>query len=128
MTAKTYASDIDQITLENDNFRRVLFTTDLSQVVVMSVKPGEDIGEETHDGIDQVLKIVSGEAEVMLDGNKSAAGAGSLVVVPAGTRHNFITKGDAPLKLYSIYTPPDHKDGKIHRTKQDAENDPDEQH
>ncbi len=128
MAEKPYASDIDQITLENDNFRKVLFTTKISQLVVMSVPAGGEIGEETHDGIDQVLKLVAGEAEVTLDGKKSTAGAGSIVVVPSGTKHNFVTKGDEPMKIYSIYTPPDHKDGTIHRTKEDADNDPNEQH
>jgi mannose-6-phosphate isomerase-like protein (cupin superfamily) len=82
---------------------------------------GEELGEETHEGIDQVLMFVEGEGEAVLDGERRAVRAGSVVVVPAGTLHNFITKGDAPLKLYTVYTPPEHPDGTIHKTKEEAE-------
>lgn len=127
MTEKTYITDIHRATRENDNFRKVLFTTKLSQLVVMSIPAGEDIGEETHDDIDQILTIVEGAGEAVLEGKSSEVGVGSSVVVPAGVKHNFITKGGQPMKLYTIYTPPDHKDGTIHRTKHDAETDPNEQ-
>lgn len=128
MAEKTYATDIHQTTRENDNFRKVLFTTKRSQLVVMSVPAGEDIGEETHEGIDQILTFVEGEGEAVLDGKRSQVKAGSVVVVPAGMKHNFITKGERAMKLYTMYTPPDHKDGTVHRTKHDAETDPNEQH
>ena len=124
---KKYVADIHRETKDNNNFRKVLFTTKLSQLVVMSIPAGGEIGEETHDGIDQILTIVEGEGETVLSGVSSNVQAGSVVVVPAGIKHNVITKGDKPLKLYTVYTPPDHKDGTIHRTKEDAENDPNEQ-
>ena len=127
MADKNYMADITKLTRENDNFRRVLHTTELSQLVVMSVPAGEDIGEEVHDGIDQILTIVEGEGETVLEGKTSAVQAGSVIVVPAGMKHNVITKGARALKLYTVYTPPDHKDGTIHRTKHDAETDPNEQ-
>jgi mannose-6-phosphate isomerase-like protein (cupin superfamily) len=126
--AKSYVEMVNKLAKENENFRQVLFTTDLSQLVLMSVEPNDDIGEETHDGIDQILTFVSGTGEAVLDGKKSRIKAGNVVVVPGGVKHNFINKGDEPLKLYTVYTPPEHKDGKIHRTKEDAENDPDEEH
>ncbi len=124
---KKYVADIHQETKDNDNFRKVLFTTKLSQLVVMSIPAGGDIGEETHDGIDQILTIVEGAGETVLSGASTMVQAGSVIVVPAGIKHNVITKGDKPLKLYTVYTPPDHKDGTIHPTKEDAENDPNEQ-
>ena len=94
----------------------------------MSIPAGDDIGEETHEGIDQILTIVEGAGETVLDGKSSPVKAGSVILVPAGMKHNVITKGDQALKLYTMYTPPDHKDGTIHRTKHDAETDPNEQH
>jgi mannose-6-phosphate isomerase-like protein (cupin superfamily) len=127
MADKNYITDITKLTRENDNFRRVLHTTELSQLVVMRIPAGEDIGEEIHDGIDQILTIVEGEGETVLEGKSRAVQAGSIIVVPAGMKHNVITKGDRALKLYTVYTPPDHKDGTIHRTKHDAETDPNEQ-
>jgi mannose-6-phosphate isomerase-like protein (cupin superfamily) len=126
--AKNYVENVTKLAKENENFRQVLFTTDLSQLVLMSVEPNDDIGEETHDGIDQILTFVSGTGEAVLDGEKSEIKSGSVVVVPGGVKHNFINKGDEPLKLYTVYAPPEHKDGKVHRTKADAENDPDEEH
>jgi mannose-6-phosphate isomerase-like protein (cupin superfamily) len=125
---KKFNKDIIKLATENDNFREVLFTTELSQLVLMSLKPGEDIGEETHEGIDQVLTFVSGTGEAVIEGESSPVRTGSIVVVPAGTKHNFINRGDEAMKLYTLYAPPDHKDGTIHRTKEDALNDPNEQH
>ncbi len=118
---KTYAEDVYELARRNEDFRRVLFTTERSQLVLMSVPAGEEIGEETHDGVDQVLMFVEGEGEAVLAGESLRVGAGSVVVVPAGTRHNFITRGDAPLKLYTVYTPPEHPDGTLHRTKEEAD-------
>jgi mannose-6-phosphate isomerase-like protein (cupin superfamily) len=125
---KNFNKDVIKLAEENENFREVLFTTELSQLVLMSIKPGEDIGEETHDGIDQVLSFVSGNGEAIIEGESSPVNPGSIVVVPAGTKHNFINKGNEPMKLYTVYAPPDHKDGTIHRTKEDALKDPNEQH
>ena len=128
MKKGNFNEDIVKLAQKNDYFRRVLLTTELSQLVVMSIQPGEDIGEETHDGIDQILSIVSGAGAAMIEGVTSPVKAGSVVVVPAGTRHNFVNTGKEPLKLYTVYAPPDHKDGTIHRTKADALTDPNEQH
>ena len=128
MKKSNFNEDILKLARENDYFRRVLLTTELSQLVVMSILPGEDIGEETHDGIDQILSIVSGSGAAMIGGETGSIKAGSIVVVPAGTRHNFINTGNEPLKLYTVYAPPDHKDGTVHRIKADALTDPNEQH
>ncbi|WBY02585.1 cupin domain-containing protein [Ramlibacter tataouinensis] len=111
--------NIRQLAQENKDFRREILTNEHSQLVLMSVGPGEDIGEETHD-VDQTLAFVEGEGEAILDGRKSRIEAGSLVVVPAGTRHNFVNTGSQPLKLYTIYSPPEEAPGTLHRTKADA--------
>jgi mannose-6-phosphate isomerase-like protein (cupin superfamily) len=121
MASKAYAEDVVRLARENENFRQVLFTTERSQLVLMAIPAGEEIGEETHEGIDQVLAFVEGEGEAVIEGAGSPVRAGSVVVVPGGTRHNFITKGDQALKLYTVYTPPEHPDGTIHRTKEEAE-------
>jgi mannose-6-phosphate isomerase-like protein (cupin superfamily) len=110
-----------ELARRNEDFRRVLFTTDRSQLVLMSIKLGEEIGEEVHDGIDQVLIFVEGEGEAILAGESRPVRAGSVVVVPSGTRHNFITRGDVSLKLYTVYTPPEHADGTVHHTKAEAD-------
>jgi mannose-6-phosphate isomerase-like protein (cupin superfamily) len=117
----SYAEDVVDLARRNEDFRRVLFTTGRSQLVLMSIKPGEEIGEETHDDVDQVLMFVEGEGEAVLAGESGPVKAGSVVVVPAGTRHNFITRGNASLKLYTIYTPPEHPDGTVHHTKAEAD-------
>ncbi|HEX8163010.1 MAG TPA: cupin domain-containing protein [Pyrinomonadaceae bacterium] len=119
--ARFYAGDVAELARRNENFRQVLFTTGRSQLVLMAIRAGEEIGEETHDEVDQVLAFVQGEGEAVLGGERRAVSAGSVVVVPAGTRHNFITKGDATLKLYTVYTPPEHPDGTVHRTKAEAD-------
>jgi mannose-6-phosphate isomerase-like protein (cupin superfamily) len=119
--ARFYAEGVAELARRNENFRQVLFTTERSQLVLMAIRAGEEIGEETHDDVDQVLAFVEGEGEAVLAGARRPVRAGSVVVVPAGTRHNFITKGDAPLKLYTVYTPPEHRDGTVHRTKAEAD-------
>jgi mannose-6-phosphate isomerase-like protein (cupin superfamily) len=106
---------------EGEDFRRVLFTTERSQLVLMALRPGEEIGEETHEGIDQILAFVEGEGEAVLEGERRPVRAGSVVVVPGGTRHNFIASGGSALKLYTVYTPPEHPDGTVHRTKAEAD-------
>lgn len=120
MRAKVYMEDVRRLAEENENFRRVLFTTELSQLVLMAIPAGEEIGEETHEGIDQVLAFVAGEGEAVIEGERHQVRAGSVVVVPAGTRHNFVA-GNSALKLYTIYTPPEHPDGTLHGTKQEAD-------
>lgn len=121
MAEKSYVEDVTRLARENEFFRRVLFTTERSQLVLMSIPAGEEIGEEVHEGIDQMLAFVEGEGEAVLENKRTPVRAGSVVVVPGGTRHNFINKGQAPLKLYTVYTPPEHEDGTIHRTKQEAD-------
>jgi mannose-6-phosphate isomerase-like protein (cupin superfamily) len=105
----------------NGWFREVLSTGPHSQVVVMSIPPGGEIGEEVHDAVDQVLVCVEGEGLAVLAGERSAVHPGHLVHVPAGTRHNLVNEGAAALKLYTIYAPPQHPEGTIHRTKADAD-------
>ena len=121
MTAKVYADEVVRLAEENENFRQVLFTTELSQLVLMAIPAGEEIGEEAHEGIDQVLAFVAGEGKAVIEGESISVRAGSVFVVPAGTRHNFIATGSEPLKLYTVYTPPEHPDGTVHRTKEEAD-------
>lgn len=117
-----HVTNIEMDTLENEDFRRVLFTGPNTQLVLMTLAPGEDIGLETHDGHDQFLRIESGVGIVVLDGEKSDLVDGSSVVIPAGVEHNVInTSDDEPLRLYTLYSPPEHPDGTVHRTKKEAE-------
>ena len=117
-----YVINIEEKTLQNSNFREVLNTTSRSQLVVMNLKPGEEIGMEVHNDLDQFLRIEAGVGKAVLNGEEHSLEDGSAVVVPAGVEHNFInTSGDKELKLYSIYTPPEHKDGTIHKTKAEAD-------
>jgi len=123
---KGYVDNIEKLTLENERFRKVLYTAKFSQLVLMCIQPGEDIGMETHD-LDQFLRIEAGVGTAILDGVEHPIEDGSAIVVPAGTKHNFVnTSLDAPLKLYSIYSPPEHRDGVVHNTKQEAEVDDEE--
>ena len=115
-----YVDNIEKITMDNGFFRQVMFTTDKSQLVVMALQPGEDIGLETHPEHDQFLRIESGFGKAVLNGQESDITDGSAVVVPAGTEHNIINNSQEVMKLYTIYTPPEHKDGTIHRTKAEA--------
>ena len=112
--------DIVRRTLENADFRREILTNEHSQLVLMSIEPGDDVGEETHD-VDQILVFVQGEGESILDGERGRIGEGTLVSVPAGTLHNFVNTGSRPLKLYTIYAPPEEAPGTLHRTKAEAE-------
>jgi mannose-6-phosphate isomerase-like protein (cupin superfamily) len=113
-------SNIAQLAEENENFRKVLFTNGQSQVVLMSIKPGEDIGKEVHD-VDQILYFVAGSARAEVGGDTIEVTAGDLVDVPSGTEHNFINTGSEDLKLFTVYAPPEHPDGTIHATKAEAE-------
>ncbi|OJI09177.1 MAG: cupin [Candidatus Vogelbacteria bacterium CG10_big_fil_rev_8_21_14_0_10_49_38] len=115
-----YLIDIEKKTKVNDNFREVLFTAEHSQLVVMSLLPGEAIGEETHQ-LDQFLRVEAGEGLVVLDGQETRVSDGSAIVVPAGVKHNLInTANDQKLKLYTVYAPPEHRDGTVHRTRAEA--------
>jgi mannose-6-phosphate isomerase-like protein (cupin superfamily) len=117
----SYSINIEDKTIENSNFREVLFTAEHCQLVVMSLKPGEDIGLETHHGVDQFIRIEAGTGHSVLDGKERAIEDGTALVIPAGTEHNIInTSSSEPLKLYTVYSPPEHKDGTVHKTKADA--------
>ena len=112
-----YISNIEKETKDNNLYRKVIFTAHYSQLVLMSLKPGEEIGEEIH-GLDQFLRFEEGEGKVVLNGEEFPVSDGYAVVVPAGAKHNVINiSTDKPLKLYTIYSPPNHQDGTIHRTK-----------
>lgn len=113
-------TDLIDVVLENDYFRRVVETGKHEQVVVMTLQVGEDIGEEVHPTIDQVFIFVDGEGEAVLDGKSRSFDEGDLVFVRAGTRHNIINRGETPLKLITIYAPPAHEAGTIHKTKAEA--------
>jgi mannose-6-phosphate isomerase-like protein (cupin superfamily) len=117
-----YVTNIEQDTLANEDFRRVLFTGPHTQLVLMTLQPGEDIGRETHEGIDQFIRVESGEGKALLDGTQHQLGDGSAVVIPAGVEHNIInTSSSTRLRLYTLYSPPEHADGTVHRTKREAE-------
>ena len=115
-----FTTDIATEAQSNNAFRRVLMTTLHVQLVVMSLNPGEDIGSEVHDHTDQVLTFVEGYARAQVDGEVRDVGPGDIVIVPAGMRHNFTNVGDTTLKLYTIYSPPNHEPGTVHLTKGDA--------
>jgi mannose-6-phosphate isomerase-like protein (cupin superfamily) len=117
---KGYVGNIEKESLENTDYRRVLYTGKNSQLVLMSIAPGDEIGEEVHE-LDQFIRVEAGVGEAILDGVTHALEDGSSVLVPAGANHNVINTGDADLKLYSLYAPPEHKDGTIHRTKADEQ-------
>lgn len=119
---KGYVDNIEEKTLANDTFRTVIYTGQYSQLVVMSVPVGEEIGEEVH-GQDQFLRFEAGTGKAVLDGVEHEIADGTAIVVPAGTKHNVINTGADPLKLYTIYSPPHHKNGIVHTTKEDAEKD-----
>jgi mannose-6-phosphate isomerase-like protein (cupin superfamily) len=119
---KGYVKDIESIATGNNDFRRVLYTARNCQLVVMSLKPQEDIGAEVHK-LDQFFRVEAGHGEAELDGVRTAIQAGFAVIVPAGARHNIINTGSELLKLYTIYAPPNHRDGVVHPTRADAEAD-----
>lgn len=116
-----FTTDITKVAKENTNFRHVLHTTSHSQVVIMSLLPGEDIGMEVHQTSDQILYIVSGEGEAIINGEKKLIAKHSIIYVPAGANHDIINESKEPMKLFTIYAPAIHKDGIIHKTKADAQ-------
>jgi mannose-6-phosphate isomerase-like protein (cupin superfamily) len=118
---KGYCDNIEQRTVESDNFRKVLYTGHHLQLVLMTLQPGEEIGEEVHDDRDQFFRFEGGEGVVKIDGNDNRVSEDFAVIVPAGARHNVINTGDEPLRLYTIYGPPEHKDAVVQATKADAE-------
>jgi mannose-6-phosphate isomerase-like protein (cupin superfamily) len=119
-----YIANIEKLTLTNENFRQVLYTSQHQQLVVMSLLPNEDIGMETHATTDQFLRIEKGDGKVVMNGEEHIVTDGSAFIVPAGTKHNVInTSSEHPLKLYTVYSPPHHKDKTVHVTKKAAEAD-----
>lgn len=116
-----YVTNIEKKSLENQFFREVLFTGPHSQLVLMSLAPGEDIGMETHPGVDQFIRVEAGKGKAILNGEVHELQDGSAVMIPAGTEHNVVNSSSGePLKLYTIYTPPEHPDSTVHKTKAEA--------
>ncbi len=113
--------DIVELARSNDAFRREVITGEHSQVVVMTVPAGGEIGEEVHEGTDQLLVFVEGHGEAVLDGERSQVAPNQLVFVRAGTRHNFVNTGSQPLRLVTVYAPPEHAPGTVHQTKEEAD-------
>ncbi|MEN9405687.1 MAG: hypothetical protein RLY47_646 [Candidatus Parcubacteria bacterium] len=115
-----YTTNIEQLSLDNDNFRKVIYTDKNSQLVLMSLLPGEDIGEEVHD-VDQFFRVEKGSGSAVLNGISHDITDGSAIVIPAGTKHNIINGDSSSMKLYTLYMPPHHRDGVVHATKAEAE-------
>jgi len=116
-----FVTNIEEKTLKNQNFREVIYTATNMQLVVMSLKPLEDIGEEVHDTVDQFFRVEEGEGEVIMNGERTKFSADDVIIVPMGTKHNVInTSSTKILKLYTIYSPPNHPDGKVHQTREEA--------
>ncbi len=120
---KGYINNIEKISKENEYFRKVLYTDKNSQLVLMSLNAGEDIGEEVHDGVDQFLRVEAGNGVAIISDIKYEISDGSVILVPSGTKHNIINTGTTSMKLYTLYMPPHHKDHVVHKTKADAEAD-----
>ena len=120
---KGFVDNIEKLTEDNDLFRRVLYTGHNLQLVLMAIQPGEEIGEEVHDDRDQFFRIEQGQGEVWIDDVCNKVKADDGVIVPQGAKHNVINTGKEPLRLYTIYGPPEHKDGTVHKTCAEAQAD-----
>ena len=125
---KGYVDNIERVTVANEDFRRVLYTGKHLQLVLMTLPPGCDIGEEVHEDRDQFFRIEEGRGTITIDGKAHEVEDDFAVIVPAGARHNVVASGNAPLKLYTLYGPPEHRDGVVHRDKAQAERDHDNDH
>ena len=119
---KGYVQNIESVSVKNENFRQVLYTAKNCQLVVMALNPKEEIGMEVHE-LDQFFRVEEGIGEAVLDGIHKIISAGFAVLVPAGTNHNIVNTGTVPMKLYTLYSPPNHRDGVIHKTRVEAEKD-----
>lgn len=119
----SYIGNIQQLVMKNDNFREVIFTGEKSQLVVMSIPVGGEVGEETHNGVEQTLYIISGVCDVVLDHKRTQVSGGDVVIVTPKTRHNFINTGNEVVKIVTTYSPPNHIDGRIHKTIEEADAD-----
>jgi mannose-6-phosphate isomerase-like protein (cupin superfamily) len=115
-----YTGNIEEIVASNTNFRTVLYTGKYAQLVAMSLNPGEEIGMEVHPSVDQFFRIESGTVKVIMDGEETILKSGMVAIVPAGVNHNVVTEGTEVVKLYTIYSPPNHPAGTIHKTKAEA--------
>ena len=118
---KGFVGDIEKSTVQGSDFRHVLYTGKNMQLVLMALKPGEEIGEEVHPDRDQFFRIEEGEGEVWIDGLKTKIAGAVAIIVPAGARHNLRNTGVQPMKMYTLYAPPEHVDGTVHATKADAQ-------
>ena len=118
---KGFVDDIEELTEDNKDFRRVLYTGQKLQLVLMTLQPGEEIGGEVHADTDQFFRVEKGKGEVVIDGKTTKIKSDTAIIIPAGTRHNIKNTGDKPLKIYTLYAPPEHIDGTVHATKADAE-------
>lgn len=117
-----YTTNIEEDTLENEDYRRVLYTGEHTQLVLMTLPPGEEIGLETHGEHDQFIRVEEGSAQVVLDEEAVSLGDDDIVIIPAGVEHNVTnTSDESDLKLYTLYSPPEHPDGTVHETKQDED-------
>ncbi len=123
-----YVDDIEQATTANEDFRHVLYTGNYLQLVLMTLQPGDEIGEEVHEDCDQFFRVEQGSGTIYIDGAPNAVEDDFAVIVPAGARHNVVNSGGQPLKLYTLYGPPEHKDGTVHRDKTQADRDHENDH
>lgn len=121
MDTKFYVKNIEEDTMNNNFFRKVLYTAKHSQLVVMALQPGEDIGMEVHDHVDQFIRIEQGKGKAILNGQEFEVADDFAFIVPAGTEHNLVNTGDEVLKLYTVYSPANHPEGTIHETKAEAD-------
>ena len=119
---KGYIKNIEKLSIENENFRKVLYTSKNCQIVIMSLLPSEEIGMEVHD-VNQFFRVEKGTGKAILDGVSTDISDGSIVLIPAGTNHNIVNTGADSMKLYTLYMPPHHRDGVIHKTKSEGEAD-----
>ena len=118
---KGFVDNIEQLTTANAHFRRVVYTGKHLQLVLMTLKPGEEIGAEVHEGHDQFFRVEAGAGEVVIDGSRRPIADDDAIIVPAGARHNVVNTGSEPLQLYTLYAPPEHRDGVVHATKAEAD-------
>lgn len=118
---KGFVDNIEKLTVENDHFRQVLYTGKHLQLVLMTLQAGEEIGAEVHEGHDQFFRIEEGQGTVTIDGNEYKVKDDDAIIVPAGARHNVVNTGTEPLRLYTLYGPPEHRDGVLHPTKADEQ-------
>jgi mannose-6-phosphate isomerase-like protein (cupin superfamily) len=125
---KGYCADLEEATIANNDFRQVVYTGEHLQLVLMSLAPGEEIGEETHEDRDQFFRFEEGEGVVVIDGKENEVEEDFAVIVPAGACHNVINRGEEPLQFYTLYGPPEHKDKTVHKTKEQAEADEERDH